>query len=197
MSDEISELISQLRHIDVQTRRRAVEQLAKFGPKAESAIPALIQYSEDGLYGSRASFALRKIGVASIPYLIAALKGNENPVIRRASARTLEHCAGENGVVEALTDALDDGELDVRLGVATALLYGGVKNEQVVTVFVEGLQHDEPFSRYICVAELSKFGETARSAVSALQSAAVNAAELACAVGFALAKIQGNRKVSD
>jgi HEAT repeat protein len=158
---------------------------------AASAIPALIQYLEDDLYGSRGSFALRRIGVESIPYLTAALKESENTVIRRASARNFEHFAAENGVVEALTDALDDRELDVRLGAATALLYSGVKNEQIASVFVEGLQHDEPFSRYISVLELSKCGETARSAVSALQSAAANDPELAGAVDFALAKIRG------
>jgi HEAT repeat protein len=122
--------------------------------------------------------ALRKSGLLAVPALIAALRSREAGT--RMKAGRVLGCLGELAAeaAPALTAALHDGDLDVRLAVVKALWNVTKSADVVVSELIElleranvgGLVEGEVRRRYLqTVAEaLSRVGPSAKAAVSAL-----------------------------
>jgi HEAT repeat protein len=122
--------------------------------------------------------ALRKSGRLAVPALIAALLSREAGT--RMKAGRVLGCLGEVAAeaAPALTAALHDGDLDVRLAVVKALWNVTKSADVVVSELIEllerasvgGLVEGEVRRRYLqTVAEaLSRVGPSAKAAVSAL-----------------------------
>jgi HEAT repeat protein len=70
----VSHWVKQLKKADVRLRQEAAEALGELGPKAEPAIPALIEAFKDWRVRRLAARALAKIGPKAIPELIKLLE---------------------------------------------------------------------------------------------------------------------------
>jgi HEAT repeat protein len=101
----------------------AIEALGNFGSAAKIAIPDLVAALSQDFYSSYyASLALGNIGRDSVPYLIEALK-NENEDVRASAVFSLV-VVGKNGeaAVPALKRAIYDRKSEVRVRAAVALV---------------------------------------------------------------------------
>jgi HEAT repeat protein len=108
---------------DTEQRERAAEALAKLGPAAEPAIPALRQNLADDFpyVRIRSAEALSQIGLAAIPAFIDALKNNNNEV-RLVAVQALSRLGAESKpAIPALVTVLGDKEASIRDHAANAL----------------------------------------------------------------------------
>jgi len=112
----VRSLTDELKNNNVFVRRCAAIALGKIGPKAKSAVPALIATWRDGYTKlNRASAqALASIGPATIPALKRALK-NDYIIVRKYAAVALGEMGPEaKDVIPALTATLHDDYTGVR-----------------------------------------------------------------------------------
>jgi hypothetical protein len=119
--DCIPPFIEALRAEDPKAATRAARVLSSFGPKAEAAIPALIEIlaREEATY--EASAALGYIGKAAVPKLIQALE-NPDPRVRWGAARALGWMKGAAaGASRRLAAAVRDPDREVREQAVEAL----------------------------------------------------------------------------
>lgn len=105
----------------------AVKALAKFGPEAHAALPALLDLlkDKDGTVRWQAVYALGKIGPEAkeaVPALLTALRTDEDPLVREHSAESLGQIGAEaKTVVPALIQALKDPDQRIRRDAARSL----------------------------------------------------------------------------
>jgi len=119
------ELARRLKDPDADVRRLAAEEAGK--QKVESAIPALagLLGDADAKVRSAAANALARIGTPAAPALATALKSSEEAT-REAAAYALYQLAGlkekpTKEVLDALSAALKDRNIDVRIHAASTL----------------------------------------------------------------------------
>jgi HEAT repeat protein len=128
-ADAVEALVPLLKTGD---RVAAVEALARFGPRASPAVPALIQVLGDADEDARwnAADALGQIGPearAAVPRLIAVLK-DESAEVREHSAESLGQIGAEpESVIPALVMTLKDENPKVRRDAARSLGQFGPK----------------------------------------------------------------------
>jgi len=173
---KVSELVALLKGNDMAIRKSAAEELGEIGKvEPESAVPALVDALEDpevfgtaayalGEIGEKAkgvvpaligalkqyywnaATALIKIGVAAVPALVDALKGQDAEVRKKAAYALGEIGVGHRcgaAVVPALIDALKDKDAEVRGSAAEALGTIGEEAKAAVPALIDALKDGE------------------------------------------------------
>jgi HEAT repeat protein len=156
------------------TRGEAAEALARIGPRAGAAVPALI-----GACGRepRAIDALRDIGPpaqAAVPRLLELLADEKTePDVRLRVIRALDRVAPDAAeVTPHLINALGDPSGWVRDGAVAALAH---KKGQAVPELIDALQDASAARAEAAAVALSKMGPAAKGAAGALIEAAGHA----------------------
>jgi HEAT repeat protein len=133
-------LVEVLHGEDWDSRWAAADALGAIGAEAQSAIPALVAAlgHESGRVASSAGRALKRIGCASIPHLVAALD-EPNPRIREFAADALALYGQEaRTAIPALERGLQDRDRDVRFWCAVGL--GSIaKSPEVIPLLLEAM----------------------------------------------------------
>lgn len=185
ISDDVAQLVSDLKHGDLAKRWEAMQRIKELGPKAKSAIPALIDAlgDEHPQLSSEASSALIAIGEYSIPGLILALENHTNPQIRMKAAEILGAFKKRvTQILPSLIAALEDDELEnipyviskigetaiellveaaespswmIRAGVMESLWINGWESEVPSEIFYKNLDDESIFVRIEAAAGVS------------------------------------------
>ncbi len=162
----VGRLAGQLRSSDLRSRVEAANALAALGPRAQEAIPALLnamgRMSSELEFSRAVGKAMKAIGAAAVPQLAGALR---------------------SGVPKA------------RFHAAAALARLGPEAAPAVSALVEALEGDSDYSvRSNAAAALGAIGPAAASALPALRRAAGNPNEkLTSDPARAEVRVQANR----
>jgi HEAT repeat protein len=143
--------------------------LMKFGPSASPAVPALIERLADEDRNDRAEFVdlLVEIGPAAVGPLAAALS-DDSPLRRARAALALGRIGtAAKAAGPALTAALKDPAVEVRVAAAEAL-WLSAEDAAAVAALADGLAADDRDLRLRCARFLGRMGPAARAAVPAL-----------------------------
>jgi HEAT repeat protein len=136
---EVQGWIAKLEDRDPKVRSSAVQALRQMGPKARSAIPALVRAlgDEQSWLSESVASALGEMGPSAVPPLIAALK-DKNPKVRTNAALALAALGPQaEAAVPALVVALNDDGLEVRRCAARALGEIGPAAIPAIPVLIE------------------------------------------------------------
>lgn len=156
-------------------RQMAADALGEIGQNAKVAIPILIEemlIDNDDIMRNVAVFALRDIGVISIPAILDVLEeelsnpniwGEEN-YIAEAAGKVIEEI-GANAV-DILTESLKDN--NIRYAAAYALGLLGADAKAAVPILIEALKDKKADSRSIVIQTLGSIGSEANTAVPIL-----------------------------
>jgi HEAT repeat protein len=159
-------------------RTTAAWALRQIGPKAESAIPALIQALEDedqGEAGARypvwvlASMALAETGPKAVPQLITALQSTNAQVCRGAAVALYGIGPEAKSAVPALTEVLKRDNVDLQRAAVSALGSIGPEAKAAVPTMIPLLDSEDFHTQYFTERALGAIGPEARSAVPALR----------------------------
>ena len=168
-------------------RGEAADQLARIGPQAERAIPALVSllpdqeeyiiggdaYGHGGKRfepGDRAAIALRKIGSPAIPALSVALR-DRDPVVRRRAAEALGAMGRPAAsTVPELTSLLDDPVRHVRESAARALGKIGATDDSAIGALTRCLVDPHLKVRVAAVEAVGKIGRKTPQLASLLEA---------------------------
>jgi HEAT repeat protein len=132
----LRERVRQLRHGDVLQRQDAAFLLGRMGPRAQAAVPALIECLGDPDLRRPAALALGRIGPGALPALLRALR-SDDAGIRSAAARGLTGVGP--AAIPGLVRELKDPEPAVRLAAADALGGMGPKASDAIPALVRTL----------------------------------------------------------
>ena len=192
--------------ISTLVRKFAAESLAKFGPAAREAIPALIQSlrteADFGVLLAVAS-ALSAIGADAVPALAQVLTDGEVREVERSIYGKLfpTVCAlskigpAARAAVPALVRVLGDANRSVREEAAEALGTIGADAASAVVALRTALTDQEWTVRTNAARALGQIGRPAEIAVPALQKALDDTSEFVRkAAGEAIANIQRSAK---
>jgi HEAT repeat protein len=140
------------------------------GPKAEGALPALLETAGDPRCGDhRPRAALVAIGPAAVKPMISALT-NSNARIRSCAALVLTGLGpSAREAAPALLRSLGDPDGRVRAHAAGALSRIGAEPEVAVSALIERLSDSDLYVRLCATMALGEFGERAGLAVPALR----------------------------
>src|SRR5262249_7575803 len=108
----LSEWVKALKEGDREAREQAANALAKLGPKAEAAIPVLLQAlkGDDVTVQFKAGDALAAIGKAAVPGLTEALK-DSNVHVREHAAAALGKIGPEaKAALKVLIERMEDDD---------------------------------------------------------------------------------------
>jgi len=197
--ERVSGLVEKLKTGDRNVRIEAAKELAKMGPAAKDAVPALVaalkeEDPERSLH-IEVSNALEKIGAAAVPALIEALKDREAYTRRRAAMILGEIGPPAKDAVPALVAALKDESLWVRAYAARALgggfftvlpwdvlgsqlvfitraeTRGGIGPEAraAIPALIEALEDHNEFVRWHAAQAIGGFGSDAKAAIPTLR----------------------------
>jgi HEAT repeat protein len=124
-ASDTEKLIQQVGDDDLLVRIRALEALAKMGPRAKAAVPALIEALQDEqMVRIRAIAALKNVGPeakAAVP-AIARLLQDKDATIRMQALETLQGMGAQaKAAVPALARLLQDEDATMRLQAVDAL----------------------------------------------------------------------------
>ncbi len=178
--------VEMLRADGIEVRRTALESLAKFGPKASSAIPALLNLVEgmkavparsDDLNLAYLIFkTIHEVGNSDDPLLVEALvrmlesKGGFQPVVRGCAADALGRYLGSKpeAVLQALLAAMGDPDLWVRIYAGRSLASLGEAAAEAIPPIIRLLRTEDRNLRGHAANVLGKFGHSAQVASAAL-----------------------------
>ena len=123
---DVARLAKQLQAATIRARAAAARGLARIGPQASQAVPALLHARTRGSEGieARAAIdkALKAIGPAAVPHLVAALKsGGETVRFHAAQALGTLGPKAEAAVPDLAAALESDGHRGVRASAARAL----------------------------------------------------------------------------
>jgi HEAT repeat protein len=108
----INDLVAALADLDPDARIRAIKTLSDLGPKADAAVPALVDalHDHEGQIGREARLALAQIGPAAVPALTTALSDDDEKV-RWWAAQALEEIGPDaQAAIPALIATFGDAE---------------------------------------------------------------------------------------
>ncbi len=180
-------------------RVEAARSIAKMGPDAKGAVPALVKRLGDASAEVRAALldALGEIGVGSkpaVPQIGKALAGDAEAAVRASAARAL----GKIGAMasRATGDLLRafqrEGDGAVREAAAEALVRVSPRGPETLQAFQEALSGDDASRRIVAATQLGRLGAIARPALPALEALVNDAdAALAEAADLAIRRIGG------
>jgi HEAT repeat protein len=165
----VTPLAGLLKHEDSFVRRQAAEALARIGPDAAAAQPALLAALKDSSVAVRAAAAdaLGEIAAdlpATARALVAALAENE-PVRRHVGAALVR--LGRDAV-PALSDALTEKPALVRYHSARVLGLLGPEAASAVPRLIDLLRDKEPRVRRMAIVALGEIGPDAAAAAEPL-----------------------------
>ncbi len=164
----------------IEARRTALECLAKFGPKASSAIPALINLAErmkgvpaqsdDSNLAFLTFKAIHEVGNGDDPLLVEALVRmlkSKGGVQRRGAVVALASLSPPpKGVVPALVAAMKDQQPVVRRGASNALgRYLGSERETALQALLAAMGDPDFWVRINAGRSLASQGEAAAEAI--------------------------------
>jgi HEAT repeat protein len=186
--------IKSLRSKNEQMRISAGVKLRDLGPKAEPAMPALIEALGDPnvTVEGLARDALEEIGDPALPALLNAAKSPKVKVRSRAVWMLGGFKADRKAILSVLLKAMEDPEVEVRRGASTAI--GGMKEyaETVVPVLIKALgnQNEDEQVRIHAAHSLGRFEANAKCAIPyLLQALKDKSRSVSDFAGFALGKI--------
>jgi hypothetical protein len=166
----VAALIQALSDEDEPVRKAAAKALASIGPE-KGVVSALMEAleDEDPYVRSGAATALGNMeptAVEAVPALIEALEGDVDADVRGATALALGDVGREDGVVDALIEALQDEEWNVRLLAACALRNMEPPAVEAVPALIETLDDERESVRWAAARALrhisgQDFGEEA------------------------------------
>ena len=165
-ASQVVDFVRQLQSQNVDVRLSAVKALARIGPEAKEAVPALIAALKDKDDGVRsfAAEALGRIGKEAVPALIVALK-DQNAGVRNSAVYTLGRIGPEaKEVVPALIAALKDKDDGVRSFAAEAL---GRIGKEAVPALIAALKDQNAVVRPLATYALGRIGKEAVHALIA------------------------------
>jgi hypothetical protein len=184
--DVIATLIDLCGALSCSHRGDAADQLARLGPDAANAVPALVSLLPDQegyivggdfrgnggtrIYpGDRAAIALGKVGSPAIPALSVALR-DRNPVVRRRAAEALGAIGRlAAGSVPELTRLLDDPVRHVRASAARALGMMGATDDSTIDALAGCLADPHLNVRVAAAEAVGKIGLTTPQVKSPLE----------------------------
>jgi HEAT repeat protein/mono/diheme cytochrome c family protein len=170
----------------------AVRVLTKIGPRAEPAVPQLLEALRKagaGAAGVHVAAALGGVGKASVPPLTRLFEDTEDPRIKELAGRALGFAGPDaNAAVPALLGALNDPSSRIRFTAAIAL--GEIGDERAVPALVDVLRKDTSRSvRMYCIRALATIGADGPGVVPALIDVLGGDDNLGAEAGRALAAI--------
>lgn len=153
VDDELRPTIDALWSLDESVRLRAVHELSDLGPRAAEAVPDLVQKLEDeneeialGAYS-----AVRKIGMAGVPYLLRFMRDTqEKEKFRWYAAEALADLGP--AALPHLLKAMDDEDLAVRMMAVDSLPRVGIVAEQAIPKLKGYLREDSNLSHSAVVS---------------------------------------------
>jgi hypothetical protein len=161
------------RAVDVEKRVAAIDGLGKAGPKAQAAVPALLEAlaDPDAMVRSAAAFSLGFIhsdAPAVVPALTRALADTDK-FVRSAAANGLEFFGPQaRDAVPELTRALDDAFAPTRSAAARALTMVGPDAKRAAAKLIGLLADADKYTRSAAALALGAVGAAADEAVPAL-----------------------------
>jgi HEAT repeat protein len=171
-SQTVDDLIKQLKSKNSRLRGEAVEKLEAYGPKAARAVDALMPLLADKSPAIRleTSFALAKIGSASLPALRNGLTSSEK-MIQIGSALTLGHMGKQaSAAIPDLEKLLSSSELALSGHAAQAIWrIDPSQAGEVITVLTKVLKSKEPAERMGALSTLSQMGPSARETIEEIR----------------------------
>jgi len=186
--DAVPALAALLKDDYKNNRLRAAFTLARLGPDAKAAIPALTDAANNRSEGVQFMFreVLDEIGratVADIPQLVAQLRDN-NAEVRAQAIQRLESLKTEaKPAIGPLLQALKDQNTRVRFLSVLALnnlIETQSDVEAFITPFIALLKDRDKYIRSHAASGLGKMGSRARTAVPALTAALSDTDENVC-----------------
>jgi len=160
---EVKANISALGNPDADVRRGAAEALARLGPSAVEAIPALIATLNDTDTGARwhSAVALGAIGPGAVELLVGALRGT-NATTRQGAALALGRMGpSASRALRPLITALKDPDASVRERAAEALGLLGPGAAPAAAELVRLLSDTDPYVEGKVAETLGKIGKEA------------------------------------
>ena len=161
-------------------RKLAAGWLGGLGASASCAVPGLIEIagSEMSVLRQMAAGALGRIladGERCIPVLVGLLR-DADPNVRTMATWSLwqfaiQTDADTSAAIPLLRQALTDPDPSRRLFTAQALSLILPDPQSVIPVFVEMLEHDEPYHPYRCLFALAEIADRSPDAVMLLVGA--------------------------
>jgi HEAT repeat protein len=153
-------------------RPGVIQALGRFGPKAEPAVPKLMEAlaSPDGRVRELAANALRQIGTEAVPFLEKALARADSHVRQTAAAILADIGPAAKSAIPALTEALQDPDLPVRVQVARALWEVDRDADKVIPILLEALKTNEVILRRASAQLLTAIGQLPEGTVPALRA---------------------------
>lgn len=158
---------------------KAIGELARYGPKAEAAVPALVAAMKDRdvSVASAAAAALGEVGRYSkeaVKALSDAVSKGRDVHVRTAAAEALGKIGPAAAkAARALVAALTDEEPDLRREAALALGRLGMEVEKLAVSPLEGRLDDEPRIRAAAAISLARLGRGGEARVVEVLRAAV------------------------
>ena len=164
----VAALIAQLRDGEPADCRVAARILARLGPEAAPAVPALIEAIDRLEYPSCMGEALGRIGPAAIPALLEAIKGGSEAV-RAECARALGAMGPKaKAALAAVRGLLEDPSRHVRYQATEAMARIAPGDPGVVEALIGLLESAEDFERGHAAKTLAAMGPPARAAIPAI-----------------------------
>jgi HEAT repeat protein len=189
----VAVLIKALGDSEPEIRTAAADRLERFGPKAKSAIPALIAALPDRkIRDYTVTFALSSIGPDAHAAMIKVLNDHDaRPALRYHVAVTLGRMAKKaKSALPALEANLADKNPAIALACAEAIAAIGGNIEKALPVARAELQSKTSFYLYLAARALEKMGVRAAAAVPELQPLLKNEdAEVRVVAALALGKM--------
>lgn len=122
----VARLAAQLRAPSLRSRVEAAESLAALGPRAREAVPALLnamaRRNSEIEFARAVSKAIKAIGAAAVPQLVAVLRSGSSQARFQAAAALNRLGPDGAGATDALIEVLEgDEDMAVRSNAAVAL----------------------------------------------------------------------------
>ena len=157
---------------DGAVRVDAAGALGQLGPKANSAVPALLLALKDGYVQHHAAEALGKIGRSAVKPLIDLAARGDSDKARLGGIQALGKLGAlAKSAVPVLLKCLRDKSADVRNASARALPKIKPVEKEVVAALASRLEDKDRHVRTAAAGALGDVGPTARSAVPSLLTA--------------------------
>ncbi len=190
-ADDVAKLIKDLENPDINVRAKALNELARKGPAAAEAVPALSKLmllgdDETQWQTARVLATIGSAADAAVPSLVKGLK-DKDPLVRGYSVYALGEIGAQVAVPEMVKLAVEETNRTVRREALEALKKLDAPEEVTLPLFVKALEAAEPAAVMSAVEGLAEAG---KDVVPRLKNALKheNACYWACVVLGAIGK---------